>query len=106
VLTLSQRRAWARRGAQEINRTIAEAKAEVAKHEAEKAEQDRQKLAAYREAHKPVPFTTEQLKSAKYIRTDVGWHKVVRVNAKSVSVETGYSWVDRYKLDKVLEVRS
>jgi hypothetical protein len=54
---------------------------------------------------KPIPFSPEELKSARAIRTDAGWHKVVRVNPKSVTVETGYSWTDRYALDKILEVR-
>lgn len=56
-------------------------------------------------ANAPVPFTTEELKAAKLIRTDLGWHKVARVNAKSVTVETDYSWTDRYAIEKVLEVR-
>lgn len=43
---------------------------------------------------------------ATHIRIGRFWYKVARVNAKSVSVETGYSWVDRYTFDKVLEVRS
>lgn len=54
---------------------------------------------------KPIPFTPEELKAARAIRTDVGWHRVVKVNAKSVTVATGYSWNDRYTLEKVLEVR-
>lgn len=54
----------------------------------------------------PMPYLTEELKAAKLVRTDLGWHKVVKVNAKSVSVETGYSWTDRYTLDKILEVRA
>lgn len=57
------------------------------------------------ERNAPVSFTTEELKDAKLIRTSHGWHKVVRVNAKSVSVETGYSWNDRIAIDKILEVR-
>lgn len=57
------------------------------------------------ERTKPVPFTPEELKSARAIRTEVGWHRVVKVNAKSVTVATGYSWSDRYTLEKVLEVR-
>lgn len=60
----------------------------------------------YAERNKPVPFTTEELKAARVIRTSVGWHKVAKVNAKSVSVETGYSWTDRYTIDKILEVRA
>lgn len=31
-------------------------------------------------------------------------HRVVRVNAKSVSVETGYSWVDRIPYDEIIDV--
>lgn len=59
-----------------------------------------------RDKNKPIPFTPEELKSARAIRTTLGWHKVAKVNAKSVSVETGYSWTDRYALDKILEVRA
>lgn len=55
--------------------------------------------------HATVPFTDDELKAARVIRTRSGWHKVVRVNAKSVSVATGYSWTDRVALSSVLEVR-
>lgn len=57
------------------------------------------------ERNKPVPFTTEELQAARAVRTSVGWHRVARVNTKTVSVETGYSWNDRYTFDKILEVR-
>jgi len=43
---------------------------------------------------------------ARLVRDSLGWHKVVRVNTKSVSVETGYSWTDRIPLANVLETRS
>lgn len=43
---------------------------------------------------------------AKYVRTVTGWRKVVRVSAKSVSVESGYSWVDRIPLAQILEARA
>lgn len=61
---------------------------------------------AYAKKNAPVPFTAEELKAARAIRTSSGWHRVAKVNAKSVTVETGYSWTDRYTLDKVLEVRA
>jgi hypothetical protein len=100
-LTLSQRRAWARRGDREIQRTIDAAKSELAaQREAERAAVK----AAFAERNKPIPYTTEELKAATHIRTVVGWHKVVRVSAKSVTVETGYSWTDRYTLDKIIQV--
>lgn len=54
----------------------------------------------------PVPYTADELKAAKYVRDDNGWHRVVRVSAKSVSVETGYSWTDRITLDRIIEVRA
>jgi len=60
----------------------------------------------YARVNAPVPFTTEELKAARAIRTSSGWHKVAKVNTKSVSVETGYSWTDRYTIDKILEVRA
>ena len=39
------------------------------------------------------------------VRDSYGWHRVIRVNAKSVSVETGYSWTDLIPLNSILEVR-
>lgn len=103
MLTLSQRRSWARRGDREIQRTIDEAKAELAADQ--RAEEDA-RAAAWAQKLAPVAFTPEELKAATHIRTDIGWHKVVRVSAKSVTVETGYSWTDRYVLGKILEVRT
>ena len=103
MLTLSQRRSWAKHGDREIQRTIDEAKARI---KAQEDEDGAKRLAVYKAATAPVPFTTEELRAATHIRTDIGWHKVVKVNAKSVSVETGYSWVDRYALEKILEVRT
>lgn len=103
MLTLSQRRSWARHGDREIQRTINQAKAELA--DAEKIEGE-ERARRYAERTAPVPFTFEELKAATHIRTDIGWHKVVRVSAKSVTVETGYSWTDRYTLAKILEVRT
>lgn len=57
------------------------------------AERDRKRL------------TREDIVGATAIRTDTGWRLVVRVNAKSVSVTTGYSWVDRIEFDRIHEVR-
>lgn len=50
-------------------------------------------------------LTREDVVGAVVVRTAGGWHKVVRVNARTVSVATGYSWVDRYPFDRLLEVR-
>ena len=58
---------------------------------------------AVREAAR-VRLTREDLLGARAVRTRFGWHAVVRVNAKSVSVHTGYSWVDRVPFEDVLEV--
>jgi hypothetical protein len=86
-----------------IERSIDAAMAEVkAQQEAERAEAK----AANAKRNAPVPFTPEELKAARAIRTSSGWHRVARVNTKTVSVETGYSWTDRYPIDKILEVKS
>lgn len=83
-------------------RSVDEALAEV---RAAKEKEWADSIRAHCALTKPAPFSPEELKAARAIRTDVGWHKVVRVNPKSVTVETGYSWNDRYALEKVLEVR-
>jgi hypothetical protein len=83
-------------------RSIDAALTEVkAAEEVERAE----RATAYAAKHDPIPFSDEQLKAARAIRTDIGWHKVARVNTKTISVETGYSWTDKIAIEKVLEVR-
>ena len=82
-----------------IDAALAEAKAAKASAEAEASE-------AYAKRTAAVPFTAEELKAARAIRTFTGWHKVSSVNAKTVSVETGYSWTDHYAIHNILEVRA
>jgi hypothetical protein len=51
-----------------------------------------------------VRLTREDVANATHVLISRTWRKVVRVNATTVSVETGYSWVDRYPFDQVLDV--
>ena len=51
-------------------------------------------------------LTVADVKGARAVRDRFGWHKVVRVSAKSVTVETPYSWTDRIAIDKILQVAS
>lgn len=51
-------------------------------------------------------FTRADLLGATHVRTRYGWHEVVKVNAKSVTVATAYSWTDLVALDKILEIRT
>lgn len=44
-------------------------------------------------ATKPT-YSQETIKKGDYVRVSGHWRKVARVNLKSVSVETGYSWTD------------
>ncbi|WP_350347227.1 hypothetical protein ABIQ69_11360 [Agromyces sp. G08B096] len=53
-----------------------------------------------------VRLTRDDILGATHVRTPYGWHKVARVNKTTVSVETAYSWTDRYPFDKILEVRT
>ena len=59
------------------------------------------------EANRPS-FTRDDLTDAKAIRIVGGaWHKVVRVNAKTVTVPSvvGGSWTDRIPFGRVIEVQ-
>jgi hypothetical protein len=58
------------------------------------AERDRQRL------------TRDDVAGATHVLISRSWRKVVRVNATTVSVDSGYSWVDRFKFDQVLAVRA
>lgn len=50
-------------------------------------------------------FTRDDIVGAGFIHDGISWRKVVKVNAKSVSVESGYSWVDRVPFGKIIAVR-
>lgn len=52
-----------------------------------------------------VRLTREDVAGATHVLVSRTWRKVVRVNQTTVSVESGYSWTDRYPFDKILEVR-
>jgi hypothetical protein len=54
---------------------------------------------------KPGPVDPSELVGAVAVRTRWGWREVVRVNAKSVTVKSGYSWTDRVPNGQVIEVR-
>jgi hypothetical protein len=53
-----------------------------------------------------VRLTREDIAGATHVRISRSWYKVARLNKTTVSVETGYSWTDRYTFDKVLDVRT
>jgi hypothetical protein len=53
----------------------------------------------------PIPYTPAELKAARLVRDRFGWHAVVTVNAKSISVKTPWSWTERIMLGDVIEVR-
>ena len=54
-----------------------------------------------------VPLTATDLKGATLVRSKHGWHKVVRVNGKTVTIPSlvGGSWTDRIDIAAVLEAR-
>lgn len=52
-------------------------------------------------AHRDVPG----LAVGDLVRDQCGWHRVVRVNAKSVSVATPWSWTDRIEHLRIIETR-
>jgi hypothetical protein len=103
MLTYSQRKSFARSGATTLHASIDAAKVAVREEADARMAAN---AAEYARRTAPVPFTPEQLKAAVAIRTATGWHRVVRVNAKTVSVTTGYSWTNRHDIAKILEVRT
>lgn len=78
---------------------------QIAKEKRAQAKVDKARRRAAREAETARPkLTAGDVLGAEYVRDQFGWHKVVRVSEKSVTVETPYSWTDRIALTKVLEV--
>lgn len=74
--------------------------------EAEESEATRARISAARQAEKDRPrLTRADLEGATLIRTSSGWHRVVRINAQTVTVETPWSWTDRIAHDHIHEAR-
>ena len=48
-------------------------------------------------------YTAEDMAGAVLVRDQFGWHKVAKVNRKTVAVRTGYSWNDLIPVEKVLQ---
>lgn len=52
-----------------------------------------------------VRYTASDLAGAIAVK-DFQWHRVVKVNAKSVTVATSYSWTDRIPLDRITDFKT
>jgi len=107
MLTLSQRRSLGKYGQAKVERE------QQAWRDSEKiaAEQSRQDLIAVKKAARQaeqdrVKFTRDDLRDAFAVRDQHGWRKVRKVNTKTVSVDSGYSWADLIPLEKVLDFRT
>lgn len=50
-------------------------------------------------------FTPDQLKGARIIRTRVGWHEVVKVNAKTVKVKAAPGMDDLVPVKRIIDAR-
>ena len=106
MLTLSQRRSLGKYGQAKVEREQQAWREE----QATIAEQERQDLIAAKKADRQaeqdrVKFTRDELTGARIVRDQFGWHKVRKVNTKTVSVDSGYSWADLIPLDKILDYR-
>ncbi len=76
----------------------------VADAKAAKAAEADQNAAAYAERTKPVPFTRKDLEVARAVRTHYGWHRVIRVNTATVTVNGDFGDY-RVPEKNILEVR-
>lgn len=105
--SLSRRRATARTGLANVEREQAAYRAEVAAEQAAQSRRITEARKAAREAEKARPkLTADDMAGARFVRDSSGWHEVVRVNTKSVTVQSPWSWTDRIDLDRVIEVQS
>lgn len=86
-----------------IDRHLADQRRASAAAEVDRAADRRDARAA--EAAR-TKLTAADVAGAILIRDKYGWHSVVSVNAKSVTVHTAWSWTERIPLDAVLEVRT
>lgn len=48
--------------------------------------------------------TLDEVMEANFVLDRHGWHEVIRVSTKSVTVKTPYSWTERIPIDKILRV--
>ena len=97
--TVSAYRARAKKTNDEIVATLADIKAEKDRIWRE------QRVAERKAESERVRFTRDDIVGAVLVRMVYGWRKVRKVNAVTVSVDSGYSWADKVPFDKVLEVR-
>lgn len=105
-LTYGQRRSMFKWSQALAKRYDAEAAQFAAERQA--AEQARIALAnaTRTERDQNAPRNIAVLVPGDLVRDSTGWHRVVRVNAKSVTVETPWSWTDRIEHMRIIETRS
>jgi len=96
--TRSAYRARAAATERSIDQAIAAVKAEQDAEQAERAAQ-------YAERTKAVPFTREELQAARAARTWYGWHRVIRVNTTTVTLNGDFGDC-RVPTKNILEVRA
>lgn len=82
----------------DLTRAMSRARADLQRLESTAARQSA-------EAASRAGVDLSEVAAGRMVRTRHGWHRVVRVNAKSLTVATPYSWTERIPLHAVLEVR-
>ena len=82
----------------DLTRALTRARADLQRLESTAARQSA-------EAAARATVDPSEVVAGRMVRTRHGWHRVVRVNAKSLTVATPYSWTERIPLHAVLEVR-
>lgn len=104
TVPLARRRAGARNGARAAEAAIdAELQRQADKAAAKHAEGVARRKAERAAEAARRKFTAADLANATHVRDSLGWHRVVRVSAKSVTVATAYSWTERIRLEHVLQ---
>jgi hypothetical protein len=79
--------------------------AAIAEVEATEAAEAEARAAENAKRNAPVPFTAEELAAARVVRTRFGWARLIRVNAKTVTIAGAFG-DDRVHVASILEVRA
>lgn len=101
---LSRRRATARRGAAAAERAIDAETRRQAEERSREAARLRASAAAARAARRR--YVAADLDGVTHVHDGIGWRRVVKVNAKSVTVATPYSWTDRLTYDQIHHIHT
>lgn len=105
TLTRSQRRSLWKRAERLGRQWDAEHRALLAQQADELAQRRAIRDAERAAIDAAAPCDIDTLEPGDAVRDRFGWHRVVRVNTKTVTVATAWSWTDTIPHERIIETR-